>query len=315
MRHLDDADDVVEEAAGGVAAGSHLVELGLGRRLAPAWTWRWAGATLGRVDAVIDGTDPDRCHRNPRGLAEMNSSATEILLVRHGETTENRSETLQGQDPRRGRLTALGCDQARRVGRRLRRLDFDRVAVSPLERAVLTLGLVLEAREGDGTWPLDFCDDLREIDLGGLHGAPRAAWLAGAAAAGSVADYRPPGGESWNDLQRRVGGWFDRELRVADARRVLIVAHGGVIRALLTWVLRLPMAMPWAGLGRTPGLRNGAICRVVLDGDGDGAPEVWADDTRHLADLDSGAGAGVHWSAGAAAWRPLHDDAPYIGDR
>ncbi|WP_444684711.1 histidine phosphatase family protein [Alkalicoccus luteus] len=43
---------------------------------------------------------------------------------------------------------------------------------------------------------------------------------------------RPPGGESWNDLNERVGDWYADMLERAP-ERVVVVTHGGVIRTLL----------------------------------------------------------------------------------
>ena len=64
----------------------------------------------------------------------------EVMLVRHGETLENKADTLQGCDPRRGRLSPRGVEQSRRLGRALSGVALDVAWCSPLERAVTTLG-------------------------------------------------------------------------------------------------------------------------------------------------------------------------------
>ena len=224
---------------------------------------------------------------------------TELVLVRHGETHENRSRTLQGQDPRRGRLTAEGIAQAVAAGRALAGEHFDRCYCSPLERAVLTLARVLEARPGDGTVPLAFPEVLRESHMGALNGKTRDDWLAAADAFGDRLHFTVEGGESWHGVQARVGRWLDETLRPIEDERVLIVAHGGVIRGLLTHLAGQPMAIDWAGLAGGPPVGNGSICRVRLDGGR--VVEMTADDRRHL----GVPGLGWRWDAPSKAWRAI----------
>jgi alpha-ribazole phosphatase len=51
----------------------------------------------------------------------------------------------------------------------------------------------------------------------------------------------PPGGESFTDLYRRTGSFW-QELLARPYERVVIVTHAGAIRALLARVLTLPLA-------------------------------------------------------------------------
>ncbi len=226
-----------------------------------------------------------------------------VVLVRHGETWENRSGTLQGQDPRRGRLTPEGMEQARAAGRALAGEPFEAVFCSPLERAVLTMSLMLCERpppgpdEAPATLPLCFDDALREIHMGALHGATRTDWLAAAKAHGDIANFAPNGGESWNAVQARVGAFFDATLRQAPERCVLVVAHGGVVRGALTHLAGEPMAMTWAGLGQGPAQENGAINRVWLDADG-AVRAMMANDRRHF-----GGEGGVWWTPERPTWQ------------
>lgn len=213
-----------------------------------------------------------------------------IVLIRHGQTHQNRQRIIQGQHPRLGRLTALGMAQARAVGRALAEDDFqfDRALCSPLERAALTLALALAERPGEDTLPLRFEDALREINMGKLSGRPGEVWWREARACDDPMDYAPPEGESWHDLRDRVAAFFDRELRTL-AGRTLVVAHGGVIRGVLSHLTGLPMS--W-----TPGAggisqRNACINRITLDEAGR-LVDLRIDDTRHLAGLDGQADQG-----------------------
>lgn len=51
--------------------------------------------------------------------------------------------------------------------------------------------------------------------------------------------YRPPGGESFQNLSDRVLPFFDPLIRKKE--RMLIVTHAGVIRVILCHVLNLPL--------------------------------------------------------------------------
>lgn len=236
----------------------------------------------------------------------MRVSATEVVIVRHGETIENAAGTLQGLDPRRGRLTARGLAQAAAVGRALAAERFDRGYCSPLERAVLTLSRILDARRAANpaveALPLRFVDGLREMDMGRLSGGTRDDWGAAAAKHGDPLHFRVKDGESPRDLQHRVGRWFDNVLRQGPGGRVLVVAHGGVVRALLTHALGQPMSMDWAGVGVELPSRNASVARLGLVAGR--VVAATADDTRHLVGLVHAPSAGVWWDLAERRWRP-----------
>lgn len=52
----------------------------------------------------------------------------------------------------------------------------------------------------------------------------------------------PPNGESFNDLCRRAGNFWDDLLVKKPAEQILIITHAGVIRALFAHILQLPPA-------------------------------------------------------------------------
>ncbi|MFZ9610038.1 MAG: alpha-ribazole phosphatase [Methylococcales bacterium] len=60
----------------------------------------------------------------------------------------------------------------------------------------------------------------------------------------SFVDVSPPNGESFNDLCQRVGSFWQEvvEARHSETEQVFIVTHAGVIRALLAYLLKLPLA-------------------------------------------------------------------------
>ena len=147
-----------------------------------------------------------------------------IALVRHGETFQNRGHVVQGQDPTYGRLTEAGIRQAALVGEALAQRPFDVVYCSPLERAVLTMGMILVPRPGDRTLPLVFADQLREIHQGMLHGRPhseRKAAMDGQA----LMTFQSPGLASWFALQTRGPRYFQQPILPSAHPEAASVPH------------------------------------------------------------------------------------------
>jgi glucosyl-3-phosphoglycerate phosphatase len=154
-----------------------------------------------------------------------------LILVRHGETTWNARKVLQGQADIE--LSAQGQRQALEL-RDVVRTWAPRVAVcSDLLRARQTAAqLGFSESTLDARW--------READLGQWTGVAAELlqrdspehyqrWRDGQAA--------PPGGESFEQLRLRVRTAIDA-LRVHSGN-VLVVTHGGAIRAALSELLGL----------------------------------------------------------------------------
>jgi broad specificity phosphatase PhoE len=154
---------------------------------------------------------------------------TTILLARHGESDWNRAGRWQGHTDRP--LTDRGREQARALAERLEETELDAVYSSDLERARETAEIVAATRGlGVTTEP-----ELREVDVGSWSGLTRA-----------EAKQRFPegfarwqvGGEGWTDgetyeeLGDRVVGAVRRIAADHPSGRVLVVAHGGSIRAV-----------------------------------------------------------------------------------
>ncbi|MFD1333054.1 histidine phosphatase family protein [Methylopila musalis] len=158
----------------------------------------------------------------------------DLIVVRHGETDWNADGRLQGQTDIP--LNARGRDQASAVGRLIASADLTlegRVFVaSPLMRATETMRLM---RAALGLPPDDFRTDprLKELSFGAWEGSTMAQIRERHPGAARARDadrwsYRPPDGESYEDLSERIGA----ALREIEGPAVL-VAHGGVSRALL----------------------------------------------------------------------------------
>jgi probable phosphoglycerate mutase len=151
------------------------------------------------------------------------AGGTELWLVRHGPTewSSNGRHTGRTDIP----LTEVGEKEAAALAPRLAAVRFDRVLVSPLQRARRTAEL---AGFPDGEIePL-----LQEWDYGDYEGLTRRqirehvpGWTAWS--------HPMPGGESLEQVAQRACDVFDRVAEGGEGR-VLLVAHGHFLRILAT---------------------------------------------------------------------------------
>lgn len=167
---------------------------------------------------------------------EVSPSTGSITLVRHGESTWNERGLIQGQNDR-AQLTETGRRQAREVAQSLTTMGIDQIIASDLARTRETAALIGDVLE---LTPL-FDPLLRERCFGVLEGQP-SEMLTSSGGSGVVdgvyvdPDARPDGGESFRDVVTRVGVFFEAAKDFLGGSRLLVVTHGGTIRAFHAYV-------------------------------------------------------------------------------
>ena len=191
---------------------------------------------------------------------EVPQGATEIILVRHGEsraaTADNPFPLVEGQgDPE---LAPQGRQQAVAVGERLKHLPITAVYVTSLQRTVETAAplcahLVMAHRVDS---------DFREVHFGDWEGGKFRIM---------VHENHPlcvkmheeqrwdviPGAESREALQERIGRGLNRIARAHSNELIVAVLHGGVIGHIIA---EATGSAPFA----FNGCDNGSISRVVM---------------------------------------------------
>ena len=159
-----------------------------------------------------------------------------LILLRHGETEENTAGIIQGQNP--GRLTDRGRRQSRAAALSLKSQKIDAIYSSDLQRARDTVQYVLSFH----ALPVSYSAALRERSFGQLQGKPGCVYLDELQkSAAPRVEYRPPGGESILDLQRRTDKFLETIQRERAGQVILACTHGGVITTILASVLRSPV--------------------------------------------------------------------------
>ncbi len=157
----------------------------------------------------------------------------ELILVRHAETLWNQERRWQGHTD--VPLSPIGIAHLNAGAEYTRtwRDSITQVYASDLSRAKNTAeglfpdtpGILIDAR-------------LREIHLGEWEGKNRDGIAESFSdtflAFDRAEDVKAPGGESFLESRERVWSWYqDHHTRWRDNDRVVVVAHGGTIRALL----------------------------------------------------------------------------------
>jgi 2,3-bisphosphoglycerate-dependent phosphoglycerate mutase len=162
-----------------------------------------------------------------------------LVLVRHGQSEWNLKNLFTGW--RDVDLTEQGVKEAREAGRKLKAqgLVFDVAYTSVLKRAQCTLDLMLEEMGQTGL-PIVKDQALNERDYGDLSGLnkddARKKWGEEQVHIWRRSyDIAPPGGESLKDTLARTLPYYNTEIlpRVLRGERVLVVAHGNSLRALV----------------------------------------------------------------------------------
>ncbi|WP_204141482.1 histidine phosphatase family protein [Halomicronema sp. CCY15110] len=174
--------------------------------------------------------------------------ATRVILVRHGQSTFNLKQLIQGQIDV-SELTELGLAQAQQVGETLKGIAFDQFYASPLKRAYQTAETifgVMQSTVADTPLP-QAVDTIKEISLPLWEGISFRD-----AEAKYPEIYRlwredpqncmmplPDGTEFYpvRSLYERATQFWQDILPQHDGHTVLVVAHSAINRALIATAL------------------------------------------------------------------------------
>ena len=203
-----------------------------------------------------------------------------LLIVRHGESVWNAEGRIQGHTDIG--LSDKGAEQARLLGKRLAQLPIDVAYCSDLIRASETAKLALGSRD----IVLNETPRLREYDKGSFEGLtlpeiesrfpddyPR--YLE------KNLDYAPEEGETTRGVSARMAKFFD-EIRARHLNEtVLVIGHGGSLRAAMVSLLGLPLEGNWSFVFGNCGL-------TMVDTYSDNAVLRLFNDTSHLNGMTGG---------------------------
>jgi isoleucyl-tRNA synthetase/bisphosphoglycerate-dependent phosphoglycerate mutase len=183
----------------------------------------------------------------------------EITFVRHGQTEGNKNDICQGTE---GGLTDLGGEQALETAKKLKKQTFDCIITSDLERARETAGIIsketgvpvveeteLLRERAFGEWIGQKLDDLlkkhphlvEDGEFAMHHASPKDA-------------------ETLSQFMARVAKAHEHLLKNYHGKKILVVAHGGVLCALQTFVFNKPYKEGVASV-----MENGETLKLSLN--------------------------------------------------
>ncbi|MGB9797519.1 MAG: histidine phosphatase family protein [bacterium] len=159
---------------------------------------------------------------------------TRLYLVRHGMTEWNDDGKMQGRTD--VPLNERGITQAKLLAKRLANVPLSAIYSSPLMRAMKTAEIIAQ----NHGLPIIPATPLQEADFGGWEGLTLEEikngwgeaidlWYEGKAL--------PPKGEGILEMQRRVVEFVEDVIEKHKGEEILIVAHGGPIRAFICHIL------------------------------------------------------------------------------
>jgi len=164
-----------------------------------------------------------------------------IYFVRHGQTEENVKNTYYGT--LECDLNDLGIAQAKSCSELLKDIEFTRVYISERTRALHTAEVICSQK----SFILD--SRINEMDFGAFEGKnyeeikklyPEEVkqWQQ------SWKDFCPPQGESYVKFYERVKSFME-DLKELNEENILVVTHGGVIRAAYCYILDENLDFYW----------------------------------------------------------------------
>ena len=155
-----------------------------------------------------------------------------IYTIRHGETNWNKLGKIQGITDIE--LNDIGINQAKEAAIKVDEYNFDLIISSPLKRAVKTAEIV-----ANGKIPIVFRDEIIERCFGEFEGC-------------TMEEFDFPkcydcnlnisdrGLEPVNDLIERVGNFLEEIKSTYENKKVLLVTHGGTLRAINAYCNGMP---------------------------------------------------------------------------
>lgn len=160
----------------------------------------------------------------------------EIIFVRHGESELNKQGLYCGWS--NSFLTEKGLNQAEAVGKKLANEKIDLIITSDLDRCLMTAQTINKFQGAEIVKETA----LKELNFGDWEGRsyneicreyPKKAneWQK------DYIYFRMPKGESLHEMHQRVNIAFNKIVEKYKTGKILIVAHSGVIRSILSQLI------------------------------------------------------------------------------
>lgn len=198
----------------------------------------------------------------------------ELYIVRHGQTLWNQGKRLQGSTDIS--LNDNGRDLAIKTGQALADTTIDVIYASPLKRAYETASLI----RGDRNIEIITDDRIKELSFGHFEGESFSELLKDDSLTFKYFFKKPhlyqaaDDGETLEHLIERAGQFMSEVIEPLEQKceRVMIVAHGALNKAIMSYIKKHSVEYFWSG-----GLQEN--CNVIIVDYTDGVYTI-IDETR-----------------------------------
>lgn len=167
-----------------------------------------------------------------------------LIILRHGETTWNKSGKIQGQK-HDSKLTKVGESQVRDIIKKLKNIEINHIYSSPMKRCSL-IGKIISKNIKT---PFTVDKHLKQKNWGKLEGMTRTEIgnqfpESGYGKQGKTADpkkkyaFIPPDGESWPQVQKRVNT-FLKQIFLKHSKKndtIVLIIHNAIYRVIVSYL-------------------------------------------------------------------------------
>lgn len=169
---------------------------------------------------------------------------TDIYITRHGQTVWNKEGKIQGR--LNSDLTEKGIVGAELLSERIKDIKLDYILSSPIERALKTAQIARGQKKVD----IIKYDGLKEIDCGDFEGKLLENVMKNhpdvyKKIVDDPFNQRYPNGENLKEFYDRVSKCFQEIIDSYKNKTILIVGHGGTIRAIESYVKKEKIQNSW----------------------------------------------------------------------
>ncbi|KKU78648.1 MAG: Isoleucine-tRNA ligase [Candidatus Peregrinibacteria bacterium GW2011_GWA2_47_7] len=176
-----------------------------------------------------------KCIGSLKELREASVGGNNFFVVRHGEAGQNKARTLNSNPKTVFHLTEEGKKQVQEAAKKLKGKKIDMIFCSHFPRAQETAQIISDAIGVKVT--VD--DRLREHDLGKFDGKELDSYLRSFADVEDRYYSKAHGGESFEELEKRVIEYINYLNRKYAGKNIVVVTHGDVVRAIARYFDRL----------------------------------------------------------------------------
>jgi probable phosphoglycerate mutase len=178
-------------------------------------------------------------------MSGKKSRGVKIFMLRHGKPQfpDDRAYVYGHTDYQ---LSETGKGEARSIGKALSNVPMDRIVSSDLSRAAETANIVAELQKKK-LCSVERDAMLREINMGEWDGLTKDNIVEGYVdifrmRGRDIANVRPPGGESFQELRQRGLDALERIVQGSKGfRNILLVAHGAILWGIISGIFGMQL--------------------------------------------------------------------------